>query len=186
MSFKDAVRIGVVGDLAGLRQLLEGMTPQELRWQATPTSNHITWILWHMARSEDWLGVRAFDFDSVWVSGEWASKFGFGEDDDEAGGGWTIEQVIAMPDVPISSLLDYYSQVRERTVAEFEKFTDDDMARVYRLYPRWELTGADIYNRIVMDRSAHVGQIMFIRGMQRGLEGMDERTREWFSEIRRS
>ena len=130
-SFKDTVRIGLSRNLEAMRLVLDGLTPEELRWQATPTTNHITWILWHMARGEDITVGRVLDLGS-WIDGDWASSLGFGEDDDDTGGGWTIEQVVAMPEVPIDVLLDYHCAVGERTLAKFDKLTDADMARTYR------------------------------------------------------
>ena len=185
MSFKDSVRIGLGRNLEGMRQVLDGLTPEELLWQAIPTTNHITWILWHMARGEDIFIGRALDLGSSWIDGDWASSLRFGEDDDDTGAGWTIEQVAAMPEVSIDLLRDYHSAGGERTLAEFEKLTDPDMDRVYHPMPRWDVTGAQLFSIIVTERSAHMGQIAFSRGMQRGLEGQDQRAREWMREMRR-
>ncbi len=175
MSFKDAVRIGLDEYLTVLHRLLDGLTPEELRWQASPTSNHITWIVWHMARGEDTGIARAGDLNSVWVDGDWASRLGFGGGADDTGGGWTIDQVVAMPEVSIELLLEYFSEVRERTMAELEKSTDVDMATVYRPPSWWragrEFTGAWIWGHTIVEESRHLGEIAFIRGMQRGLDG---------------
>lgn len=132
MSFKDAVRIGFDEYLQVLHRLLDGLTPEELRWQASPTSNHIMWIVWHMARAEDMMIARAGDLESVWVDGDWATRLGFGGGADHTGGRWTIEQVIGMAEVSMKLLLEYFSEVRKRTMAELEKSTDFDMATVYR------------------------------------------------------
>jgi hypothetical protein len=37
---------------------LEGLKPAEARWQPTLDTNHIAWLVWHMARGEDrWIGL---------------------------------------------------------------------------------------------------------------------------------
>ena len=171
MSFKGAVRSGLDDYLTRLHRVLDGLTPEELRWQASPDSNHITWIVWHMAREEDVMIGRAGDLYSVWDEGDWASRLGFGEGVDNTGVRWTIEQVVAMPEVSTRLLLEYYSAVRERTLVEFEKSTDADMARVYDHPPMGQLTRAWVFGHTIVEESQHLGQIAFIRGMQRGLNG---------------
>ena len=186
MSFKDAVRVGLDRYLTDLHRTLDGLTPEELRWQPSPTSNHITWIVWHMARAEDMIIARAGDLYSVWVDGDWATRLGFGEGADNSGGGWTIQQVTAMPDVSMELLLEYFSAVRDRTMAEFEKSTDADMARVYEPYPERKITGAGIWGHVIVEESRHLGEIALIRGMQRGLEGADRTAREAKRAMRRT
>ena len=179
MSFKNAVRIGLDEYLMGLRRILDGLTPEELRWQPSRTSNHIVWIVWHMARAEDKMIARAGFLNSIWVDGDWASKMGFGRGADDTGGGGSIDQVVAMPEVSVDLLLEYFTTVRERTISEFERSTDEDMANVYDHPPMGEITGAWVYGHAIVEESMHLGQIALIRGMQRGLEGADQRTRDF-------
>ena len=175
MSFKNAVHIGLDEYLRGLHRMLDGLTPEELRWQPSPTSNHIAWIVWHMARAEDLMIARAGFLNSIWVDGDWASKMGFGGGADDAGGGWTIDQVVAMPEVSVDLLLEYFSSVRERTISEFERSTDEDMANVYNHPPMGEITGAWVWGHAIVEECMHLGQIALIRGMQRGPEDAHER-----------
>jgi len=170
MSFKDSVRVGLELYLNGLRLKLDGLTPEELRWQPSPTSNHIAWIAWHMARGEDKMIARAGDLNSVWVDGDWASKFGFGEGAENTGGSWTIEQVVAMPEYSVELLLEYFSVVRERTISELEKSTDADLAKVYDAGAMGDITGSWVFGHIIVEESGHLGQIALIRGIIRGQE----------------
>jgi hypothetical protein len=80
-----------------------------------------------------------------------------------------------MAEVSMKLLLEYFSEVRKRTIAELEKSTDFDMATVYRPPSWWrasrDMTGAWVFGHAIVEESQHLGQIAFIRGMQRGLDG---------------
>jgi uncharacterized damage-inducible protein DinB len=167
MTFKDAVLSGLDEYLEGLKKALDGLTDKELRFQASSTSNHITWLVWHMSRVEDsWL-TRVSGTESVWDTGGWAAKTGVTGDSY----GRTMEEVNALPDVPIATLLEYYDAVRGRTLGVLERMTDADMA-IGHDNPRYgTTTNAWIFGHIIVEESQHLGQIAFIRGMQRGLGG---------------
>ena len=65
MTYKDAVLNGLDEFFEGLKKAVDGLTAEELRFQASPTSNHITWLVWHMSRVEDnWL-TRVSGTDSI-------------------------------------------------------------------------------------------------------------------------
>ncbi len=48
--FKEAILSGMEEYLQGLQHAVEGLTPAEARWQPTLQTNHIAWLVWHMAR----------------------------------------------------------------------------------------------------------------------------------------
>ncbi len=56
-AFQEAILHGLGECLEGLHHALEGLTPAEARWQPTLHTNHIAWLVWHMARGEDAWGV---------------------------------------------------------------------------------------------------------------------------------
>ena len=49
MDFRDVVRSGLDEYLGDLEKAIDGLTPVELAWRPTPSSNNITWQVWHMA-----------------------------------------------------------------------------------------------------------------------------------------
>src|SRR6266704_390748 len=51
--FKEAIRSGLDEYLQALQRAIEGLTPAEAYWQPTLHTNHIAWLVWHMARAED-------------------------------------------------------------------------------------------------------------------------------------
>lgn len=155
--------------LEELKEKLDGLTDAELRWQATLDSNTIVWLVWHMARVEDnWINGVVAGGDSVWDSGGWAAKTGVPTE----GNGYnsTADQVRALPEVAVSDLLDYYDDVREATFGVIDRMIPVDVANVYSPGTQ-STTWGWILAHVIVEESQHLGQIAFIRGMIRGLDG---------------
>ncbi len=92
MDFRDIVRLALAEYLDELRKALDGLTPQERRFQPTPSSHHIDFAVWHMARVEDiWVQRFARGADTVWQGEGWDVRLGLPSH--ESGAGFTAEQV---------------------------------------------------------------------------------------------
>jgi uncharacterized damage-inducible protein DinB len=166
--FKDAIRSGLEEYLEGLKKAVDGLTPAELRWQPTLTSNTISWIVWHMARVEDrWVNRVLRGGDELWIRDGWHEKFGMAGE--AHGYGETEAQVRAMPEVAMSDLLAYFDAVRQSTLAHLEQMTSADVEATYAHPRRTGITGAWILGHILVEESQHLGQVGYIRGMIRGL-----------------
>ena len=50
MDFRDVVKLGLDEYLRDLLKALDGLTPEERRYQPDPESHHIDYAVWHMAR----------------------------------------------------------------------------------------------------------------------------------------
>ena len=48
-AFKEALLSGLEEYLERLQVAIEGLTAAEVRWQPTMHTNHIAWLVWHMA-----------------------------------------------------------------------------------------------------------------------------------------
>ena len=78
--FKDAIKSGLTEFLDGLKKAVDGLSPAELRWQPTLSSNPIVWIVWHTARVEDrWVNQVLRGGVELWISDGWHRKFGMSE-----------------------------------------------------------------------------------------------------------
>jgi len=166
--FKEAIKSGLEEYLEGLKKVVEGLAPVELRWEPTLASNSISWIVWHMARVEDRWVNRVLRGDvELWVSEGWHEKFGMSEE--AHGYGETEAQVRAMPEVAMSDMMAYYDTVRQSTLAYLDQMTSADVEATYT-HPRMEtgLTGAWILGHILIEEGQHLGQVAYIRGMIRG------------------
>jgi uncharacterized damage-inducible protein DinB len=166
-TFKEAIQSGLEEYLQGLKRAIEGLTPTEIRWQPTPHTNHIAWLVWHMARVEDGWVSRLRRRPTVWQADGWADRFHM--DPASSGAGQTMEEVRAMPEISLPDLMAYFDAVRAVTRHYLEQAPEADLAQEYphpRVGPR---TGAWIVGHILVEESQHVGQVALLRGMMRGM-----------------
>ena len=166
-TFKEAIQSGLEEYLQALRRALEGLTPTEIRWQPTPHTNHIAWLVWHMARVEDGWVSRLRRQPAIWQTEGWAERFHM--DPMDSGAGQTMEEVRAMPEIPLPDQMAYFDAVRAVTRHYLAQAAEADLAQEYphpRLGPR---TGAWIVGHILVEESQHVGQVALLRGMMRGM-----------------
>jgi uncharacterized damage-inducible protein DinB len=167
-TFKEAIQSGVEEYLQALQRVLEGLTPEEARWQPTPHTNHIAWLVWHMARVEDRWISRLRSAPEVWNAEAWADRFQM--DPVSNGSGQTIEEVRAMPEVALPDLMAYFEAVRGVTRHYLQQATDADLARAYPHPVGGTRTGTWIVGHILVEESQHVGQVALIRGMRQGVD----------------
>ena len=167
-TFKEVIQSGLEEYLQGLQRALEGLTPAEVRWQPTLHTNHIAWLVWHMARAEDlWISQLRRSPES-WNADGWADRFRMHPT--STGNRQTIEEVRAMPELPLTDLMAYFDAVRAVTRQYLAQATDADLAREYP-HPRGgAVTGSWVLGHILVEESQHVGQVALIRGMIRGRE----------------
>jgi uncharacterized damage-inducible protein DinB len=166
-TFKEAIQSGLEEYLRGLKRATEGLSPVEIRWQPTLHTNHVAWLVWHMARVEDGWVSRLRRCPTVWQADGWAERFHM--DPTSSGSGQTMEEVRAMPEIPLTSLLAYFDAVRAVTCHYLEQATDADLAQEYP-HPRLgSRTGIWIVGHILVEESQHLGQVALLRGMMRGV-----------------
>ena len=165
--FKDAIRSGLDEYLTGLKRAVDGLTPAELRWQPTLDSNHISWLVWHMARVEDgWMNERVGGGGDLWMAGGWREKLGFSGE--TSGYGDKPDDIRSMPDVPMDDLLAYYDAVRAAAFEQLDRLTEADLGRQIP-HPRMkDLNLAWVLGHVLVEESQHLGQVAYIRGMIRG------------------
>jgi hypothetical protein len=80
-----------------------------------------------------------------------------------------MEEVRAMPEIPLPDLIAYFDAVRAVTRHYLAQATEADLAQEYP-HPRLgSCTGAWIIGHILVEESQHVGQVALLRGMMRGM-----------------
>jgi len=168
-AFKEAIRSGLEEYLQRLKTAIEGLTPAEARWQPTVYTNHIAWLVWHMARVEDrWVNRYLRGTTEVWTADGWSDRFSM--DPESNGAGQTIEEVRAMPEIPLTDLMAYFDAVRAVTRRYLDQATEENLSREYK-HPRLgTITGTWIVGHILAEESQHTGQVALIRGMIRGFD----------------
>jgi uncharacterized damage-inducible protein DinB len=170
-SFRDPIKSGLNEYYGKLKETLDGLSPEELLWQPGPESNHILWTVWHMARVSDrWANSTVLGNEELWIRDGWASQLGMPED--RYGRGETPDQVRDFPDVNITLILRYFDAAHLSLLAMIDGLEESDLERdVYAAYRDESLNIGWILGHILAEESQHLGQIAYIRGMQRGFNG---------------
>ena len=149
-----------------LKRALEGLTQEDVSWAPADDSNNIAFIIWHMARVEDYFFTRVIQRRAeVYEEGGWAEKLGTPAR--ETGFGYTPEQLAAWPVPKLQTLVKYTDAVRESTLALLENLTPEKMLEAVRP-DRSPDTVGQLLARVSTELALHIGQIDYIAGMKRG------------------
>ncbi|MBI4283703.1 MAG: DinB family protein [Chloroflexi bacterium] len=154
-----------------LTRALEGLTQEEASWSPSPECNSIAFILWHAVRLEDFFLNRTVQGKAELYEAEgWQQKLGTPAK--ETGNRYTVEQLKAWPVPKLAVLRGYANAVREKTLAFINSIPDEklsEMAQATRPGRAPDSIGATL-GRISTEIAMHVGQIAYLRGVQRGLD----------------
>jgi len=152
-----------------LTTAVDGLTHEELTFQPQNDANSIGFILWHQVRVEDSMVPGTIQKKpQVWTSGKWYRKLNLPEDPNDNGWGYTAEQVAAFPVPKLKDLLDYAEEVRSQTVECLKGMTPDRFDEVIQT-PFGDLTISQIFSLLLCEITLHIGQIAYLRGLQRGI-----------------
>ena len=158
---------------------LEGLTPAELAWRPDAESNSIAFIVWHVARVEDrWIQVFAQGMPDVWTKDGWHEKLGLSED--EAFLGVSVEQLGRFPAILKENLDGYRHAVQNETQAYLKNLDADGLDFVPGRTPTPDRPGSlerhgsfsigRMFRQTLAEYNQHLGQVSYIRGIQRGLD----------------
>ena len=78
-----------------VKDACDGLDEDQLRYQPTPESNSIAWLVWHSSRVKDRVTGRIVQEEEIWVTEGWAQRTGM--DADATGVGDSPEQVASFP-----------------------------------------------------------------------------------------
>jgi hypothetical protein len=142
-----------------------GLSPEELAWAPVAGANPIGWLVWHLTRVQDHHISELLGDDQVWVSGDWAARFGLAPDPHNTGYGHDEKQVAAVRPDSAQTLVDYYDAVAARTAALIAEATPEALDRV--VDRRWDppVTLGVRLTSVLADDLEHVGQAAYVRGL---------------------
>lgn len=149
-----------------LSKWLDGLTQEEAAYRGTEECNNILWLLWHFTRGEDhFVNVLIQHGEEVYETGGWQQKMGTPSD---RGPSYTLEQVQAWPEPKLEDMRGYHNAVREKTLAYLDSITSETLAEVVQPDGRLPTVTA-ILSRSITEVALHIGQIGYLRGIQRGI-----------------
>ena len=162
-----------------MERALEGLTPAELGWRPDAESNSIAFIVWHVARVEDrWIQVFAQDIPDVWTKDGWNEKLGLSEDD--AFVELSVDQLEKFSAITKENLGGYRHAVQNETQAYLKNLDADGLdfvpgrtptpARPASLARHGSFSIGRMFRQTLAEYNQHLGQVSYIRGIQRGLD----------------
>ncbi len=168
MELKEYLRMELDGLERGFKRATDTLTQEEIMWRPGCGCNSIGLIIYHTARSEDFFINGALqNKPQLWETGKWFKKLNMAES--EAGSHYTEEQVNTFPVPKMADLLAYYAAVREQTLAYLKSLTAAAFDKKVNLQ-FGEFNVAGVFSIIIGHTSQHIGEISYIRGLQRGLD----------------
>ncbi len=128
-------------------------------------SNPIAWLVWHLTRVQDHHVAEIVDEDQVWISGNWAPRFGVEPDPNNTGYGHSWDDVLTIRAESADVLVEYYRAVAARTRELLELTTATGLDRI--VDKRWNppvTLGVRLVS-IADDDLQHAAQAIYVRGL---------------------
>jgi len=149
-----------------LTKALNGLTQEEATWRPSPECNNIAFILWHTTRVEDFFVNRVIKREKeLYETQKWQEKLGT----PVKAYGYTVEELQSWPVPKLEILIEYANSAREKTLAFLNSIPTERLAEVPRPDRSPNSIGATL-EHLITEIAMHVGQIAYLRGMQRGLD----------------
>lgn len=168
MEVVDFIQAGLERVKMGTARVLDGLKPSELAWRPGPEANSIGLILFHQLRSEDvFVQSRIQGKPQVWETEKWFQKLNIPVAD--TGSGFSAEQCAAFIVPELKDLLAYGDSVRARTKEYLKGMTPESFDRIINMPRLGDVAIGEVFALIVVHMSQHVGEMAYLRGLQRGM-----------------
>lgn len=146
-----------------VKEVLRGLSDEDLQFRPSPSANSIAWLVWHLARIQDDHVAEVAGRPQVWSQG-WADKFGLPFDAAATGWGQGPDEVAA---VKASGRLlgGYYEAVHKATLDYVRGLKPADYGRV--VDKSWDppvTLGVRLVS-VLADDLQHAGQAAYVRGL---------------------
>lgn len=147
------------------RQATKGLDLDQLAYRPVPEANSIAWLIWHIARGQDAEGAPLLGTDQLWVTGDWAGRFGLEPDPTNSGFGHTPDDVASVRPESPEVLLEYLDAVHGQTRKLLEGLTPADLDRIIdRSWDPPVTLGVRLIS-VADDGTQHAGQAGYLRGL---------------------
>ena len=167
MELVDFMQTALQGSQRGLKRATDGLTKQELMWQAQTDANSIGLIIFHNSRSEDtFIQSTIQQKPTVWEAEKWHDKMSLPAD--QPGGGFVMEQVTAFKSPELQDLMAYADAVRAKTIDYVKTLTPARCDQKVTWGRMGEFTIGALVSLIINHSSQHAGEVSYLRRLQRG------------------
>tara|TARA_B100000029_G_scaffold512603_1_gene609726 strand:- start:10997 stop:11551 length:555 start_codon:yes stop_codon:yes gene_type:complete len=157
---------------------LRDLTLDEMYWQPKSDTNPIGFLFWHTSRVEDRLITNFVQGkQEIWISDGWYEKTNLSVEG--TGLGYSLDELNQFPKLGQSALTDYFSVVRKSTIEYLDTMSERDFDLVLDRIPFPEykpaieyfkgFTVARAFRQLIGELDQHLGQISYIRGIQKGM-----------------
>jgi uncharacterized damage-inducible protein DinB len=144
---------------------VEGLSPEQLRQPPAKGANTVAWLIWHLTRVQDSHIAELIDNEQVYITGDWARRFGLKADPTDTGYAHVPAEVEAVRPDDWQTLVAYYQAVHERTIGYLAGLGDADLDAV--VDDSWDppvTLGVRLIS-VYDDDTQHAGQAAFVRGL---------------------
>jgi uncharacterized damage-inducible protein DinB len=149
-----------------LTKALDGLTQEEATWSPSPECNSIAFILWHTTRVEDFFVNRVIQrAKELYETEQWQEKLGT----PLKAYGFSVEELQAWPAPKLEILKEYVEAVQQKTLAFLNSIPPERLSEVPRPDRSQDSIGV-MLEHMTTEIALHVGQIAYLRGVQRGLD----------------
>jgi uncharacterized damage-inducible protein DinB len=169
MELKDYILMEIEGLKRSSSRALDTLKQPELTWRPACGCNSIGLILFHIAKSEDsFIQARLRGQPELFESAKWYERLNLPRD--EPGAHYTLDQVNAFPVPELKEMLAYYDAVRAGTLEYLKSLKAADFDKKITMPHFGEMPVASIFSIIASHTSQHIGEISYLRGLQRGMD----------------
>ncbi len=149
-----------------LEEALAGLSQSDLDEQPHADCNSMGWLTWHLTRGQDaaisWLTGQK----QVWVEDGWHARFNRAPNPGDTGFGAKSEDVAAFKSPEVGVLLGYHRAVFERSKQYLGNLSAAELGRNLN-NPAFPTVEA-LLIAILSDDFQHLGQVAYLRGLQKG------------------
>ena len=152
-----------------MNRVIDTLQPAELAWRPACGCNSIGLILFHVIRSEDsFIQARLQGKTEIWESGKWFEKMKLPVS--EAGAHYNVDQVNSFRVPELKDMLAYFDAVRKSTLDYVKGLKPADFEKKITMPRFGDMTIAAVLNIVVSHTSQHIGELSYIRGIERGMD----------------
>jgi len=173
MALQEFIQKSVNRYYGSMLDALEGLSREELAFQPKDDCMSIGFLVWHCARVHDFLIQTVMKgTGQLWVEEAWAERLNRGPANPmDTGFGFSAEQVKGFAVPPTSELLEYTETTKEKVLEHISQMDDEVLESVWVDGPAGgKLTLSSVYQQMLWELNQHIGQIAYLRGIQRGIE----------------